>query len=571
MAARLMKSIYFSIWFTLLAFVLWPAQATAQTAIQVTSDNFTLSGDIDAAEAVDMISELERFRSALLEVHNLPADSPERRLDIYVVTDPVIFDILGVSEDFIAVYAPTAAGPRALINGSLPDMTVKTGLSLRRSLRHEYSHHFIYTHLPIAQPRWLSEGLAEYYAGYTELPDGQFQIGVPDETSSLILSFPISGWADMRGLFRSHQTIERRPARHIGMLPDGWARRLDTVSFFYAQSWGLVHWAMNRKGTTNIAEGHKTLGLLAERLIAMESYLTRGQDITVPPTLKSWKETNLELDEISAGLAQEVLGFPLQGPEKDAETAGTLEEIVSAYIADNPPVLSRKIRPGRLTAQVTVKNLSETEAAAIQYRQMSLTAGSRALINPTMLRLKTEIESDPDLATSLRVSEAAQQFSTGGTQAALNIIRDSQTKGATDPDLDTLALQIEYGNFLNRNYMNPAPMRDKIRPILAQYPNDPQLLGMMATTTLGDARDGKPFAAEAQSALDKMIVLDMPKRDPLKALPLVNLYIEKENYKAALELLYRAEPFMGAQRYSLQSSIEELERAIKETSEAPLP
>jgi len=435
---------------------------------------------------------------ALLEVHDLPSDSPERRLDIYVVTDPVIFDILGVSEDFIAIYAPTAAGPRALINGSLPDMAVTTGSSLRRSLRHEYAHHFIFT------------------------------------------------WADMRGLFRSHQTIERRPARHIGLLPDGWARRPDTVSFFYAQSWGLVHWAMNRTGTTNIAEGHKTLGPLAERLIAMESYLTRGQDITVPPTLKSWKETNLELDEISAGLAQEVLGFPLQGPEKDAETAGTLEEIMSAYIADNPPVLSRKIRPGRLTAQVTVKNLSETEAAAIQYRQMSLTAGSRALINPTMLRLKTEIESDPDLATSLRVSEAAQQFSTGGTQAALNIIRDSQTKGATDPDLDTLALQIEYGNFLNRNYMNPAPMRDKIRPILAQYPNDPQLLGMMATTALGDARDENPFAPEAQSALDKMIVLDMPKRDPLKALPLVNLYIEKENYKAALELLYRAEPFMGA-------------------------
>ena len=544
-----------------------PHSAFAQTAIQVTSDNFTLSGEMDAAEAIDMVSELERFRSSLLEVHDLPANSPERRLDIYVVTDPEIFDILGVSEDFVAVYAPTSAGPRALINGSRPDMTSAAGSSLRRSLRHEYAHHFIYTHLPLAQPRWLSEGLAEYYAGYAEGPDGTFQIGVADEESIFILSYPLSGWSDMRGLFRSHQTIERRPSRNYSQPPRGWSRTPDPVTFFYAQSWGLVHWAMNQSGTTNIVDGHKTLGTLAELLIGMESYLTRGDDILAPPSLQVWKESNLKLDEITAGLALDAFGFPLQGSEKDAETTGTLEEVISNYVADTPPVLTRQIRPGRLTAQLSVKNLSATESAAIQYRQMSLTAGSRALINPRMLSLKSEIETNPDLATSLRVSQAAQQFATGGTQSAFNFMAEARASGIPDPDLNSLALQISYGDFLNRNFMNPADMRDKIRPVLSQFPNDPQLLGMMATTALGDARDDTPIAPEAQAAFDKIIALDIPKRDPLKALPLANLYLQKEDYQAALDLLYRAEPFMGQGSFSLRRSIDDIERAMKEMEE----
>lgn len=195
---------------------------------------------------------------------------------------------------------------------------------------------------------------------------------------------------------------------------------------------------------------------------------------------------------------------------------------------------------------------------------MSLTAGLRALINPRMLSLKSEIESNPDLATSLNVSQAAQQFATGGTRLALNFITEAQATGAMDTDLGALALQISYGDFLNRNYMNPAPMRDKIRPVLSQYPNDPQLLGMMATTALGDARDGNPFAPEAQAALDKMVALDIPKRDPLKALPLANLYLQMEDFQTALELLYRAEPFMGQQSFTLRRSIDDIERAIKE-------
>jgi len=466
----------------ILAAMMGITSAHAQTPVQIISDNFTLSGEIDGAAGVDIISELERFRSALLEVHDLPADQPERRLDIYVVTDPEIFEILGVSENFVAVYAPTSAGPRALINGSLPEMTTAPGSALRRSLRHEYAHHFIYTHLPIAQPRWLSEGLAEYYAGYAELADGSYQIGTPDEQSKLILSYPVTGWTDMRGVLRSHQKINIRPSRSYSPGPKGWARTPDNVSLFYSQTWGLVHWAMNRTEGTNISAAHETLGDLAEKLIGMESYLTRGEDILAPPSLKAWQESNLALDEITAGIALETLGFPLQGPEKGAETSGTLEEVISAHVAGPASVIIRQPRPGRITSPVEITNLSATESAAVQYRNMSLTAGSSALINPRMKSLKAEIETDPDLATSLLVSQAALQYAVGGTQTAINFMTEAKAKGREDKDLEALSLEIAFGDFLNRNFMNPDLIRGKIQNALSKYPNDPQLLGMMATT-----------------------------------------------------------------------------------------
>ena len=57
---------------------------------------------------------------------------------------------------------------------------------------------------------------------------------------------------------------------------------------------------MNRTEGTNISAAHETLGDLAEKLIGMESYLTRGEDILAPPSLKAWQESNLALDEITA-------------------------------------------------------------------------------------------------------------------------------------------------------------------------------------------------------------------------------------------------------------------------------
>jgi len=62
-----------------------------------------------------------------------------------------------------------------------------------------------------------------------------------------------------------------------------------------------------------------------------------------------------------------------------------------------------------------------------------------------------------------------------------------------------------------------------------------------------------------------MVALEIPKREPVKALPLVNLYLQMEDYQSALDLLYRAEPFIDAgNSYTLRNSIDEIQRVVKE-------
>jgi len=157
-----------------------------EDSVQLRSENFTLSGNIDGAQGVDMISELERFRAALLEIHGLPSSSQDNRLEIYVVSDPEIFDILGVEENFVAIYSQTNAGPRALINGSAGAFDASSGSVLRHGLRHEYAHHFTRTYLGLTEPVWLAEGLAEYYAGYVENADGSYHFGAPNEVHEYV-------------------------------------------------------------------------------------------------------------------------------------------------------------------------------------------------------------------------------------------------------------------------------------------------------------------------------------------------------------------------------------------------
>jgi len=478
----MMKPYFWAAVLACLTFLLYGAAAQAEDSIQVQSDNFILSGKIDGAQGVDMISELERFRSALLEIHGLPADSQDNRLEIYIVSDPDIFDILGVNENFVAIYSQTNAGPRALVNGSAEAFDASSGSVLRHGLRHEYAHHFTRTYLHLAEPLWLAEGLAEYYAGYEENEDGSYQFGAPHKPHEFVLSYPVEGWMDMRDVLASLGAI--KPARYRAhKQPRRWVERPDNVSFFYAQSWALTHWALNntgdnKSGETNLTTGSKSLSALVDRLIVNDMPLSR--DLSLWP-----EQNNLRLksktrdDAISQSVLLE-LGTVLQAAEPTAETAATLEGQINAYLKAGVPVLNGRPEPNRAATAVTVNTLTPAKAAAIQYRQLSLTAGSRALIHPRMKSLKAEIEADPEAAPSLVISEAAQKFSTGSTQSAVDLMAKAAAQGLLTPDDKILELNIAFGDFTNRFYQNPEAFRAKIRPALTHRPDDVTLLVMMA-------------------------------------------------------------------------------------------
>ena len=557
----MVKNFNLVVFVNILVFILGCRSALrAEDSIQVRSDNFTLSGQIDGAQGVDMISELERFRSALLEIHNLPASTKDNRVDIYIVSDSEIFDILGVNENFVAIYAPTPAGPRALINGSEGVLDASAGSDLRSSLRHEYAHHFTRTYLSLTEPVWLSEGLAEFYAGYAENEDGSYQIGTAHDGHVEVLSYPIHGWSDMRDVLSSFRKIKHaRYPSHTS--PADWSRRPDNVTFFYAQSWGLIHWALNRSGTTEIESGSKMLNSLVDRLLINDMPVTR--DLSHWPDLQAMRiDTPTKDDAIVQSVAAE-FNLPLLKGVKEEPESKSLERMISDYIAAGVPSITRRPHPDRVTASVSVKTLTPANAAAVQYRQLSLTAGSRALINPRMKSLKAEVEASPEAASSLILSEAAQQYATGGTQSAVNHVAEAKRLNLITPEDEALLLQIAFGDFTNRYFQNPEAMRRKLRPALSQTPDDINLLVMMAMTGLGDIRDaGAEFAPEAQTALQRLEQRNVAKHRPLMTMPLINLYATQEDDKSALFLLYRAMAFQPSNQFELRRAAEQLEERL---------
>ncbi|MDB2437413.1 hypothetical protein N9W89_01740 [Hellea sp.] len=528
---------------TLLALCLSFAQpAQAQTAIQVQSDNFTLSGEINAADAIDMVSELERFRSALFEIHNIPTSATDQRVDMYIVSDPEIFKVLGLDEGFVAIYQPTIAGPRAIINGNTVS---ESPTDLRHSLRHEYVHHFNAHHRRQVTPRWLEEGLAEYFAAYEELPDGQYRIGAPLDTQQLILTYPIEGWYPLKAQFSSFSKIENAWRTGPVKLPaKGWQRRPDDTLFFYAQNWALVHYMQNQPG------GMEILNRIAERSISLNGgnadTRMKAYDKKISDYLTEQKAKMDDIERIAV--------------EEFGRTTEDFLTILQSYATSSDmSVATYSPKAGRISASITTKNLSDNEAAAAQYRLLSLTS-SNASINETMKTLKAQLEADPTLKDSLLVSDAAQQFMLGWAVKSREQIDKALALDPNAPNGKLLQAHIHYQEFANGNYANGSSIRQILRPLLVRYPDDADLLVKMALTSLEDMDNPAP---EVSNAIKRIETTQVVQRSPITALPLANLYAAQEDYAQALYIVRRGLPFV-ARSYELNSFVNTLEDIIAE-------
>jgi tetratricopeptide (TPR) repeat protein len=121
-------------------------------------------------------------------------------------------------------YIPRAGGsvafvPNVRLRGNQTDFTMIV-------LLHEYAHHFTIAGYPYPMPRWMAEGMAEFFAAAKFAPDGGMDIGLPANHRSNELVFG-----------------DKMPLREVldyGRNPGDRSRR-DT---FYGQSWLLFHYVM---------------------------------------------------------------------------------------------------------------------------------------------------------------------------------------------------------------------------------------------------------------------------------------------------------------------------------------
>jgi len=184
-----------------------------------------------------------------------------------------------------------------------------------------------------------------------------------------------------------------------------------------------------------------------------------------------------------------------------------------------------------------------------------------------MKRLKADIETDPETAPSLYMSDAAQSLSISDVETAVKLLEKATAQGGLTPEDERLSLAIAFHDFADGTYLNPEAMREKLRPALARAPEDVSLLVMMAVTGTGDLRatlngEEAVISSEARSALQTLETMEATKTRPLQTLPLVNLYVIQENYKAALELLYRALAFEPSTEFELKNVAYQLEALL---------
>lgn len=235
------------------------------------SENFVIYSDSSAEEIREFAQRLERFHVAMSLLSNFrpPVPSPSNRVTVYAVgSEGTLRRLYGAGGSNVAgFYIPRAGGsvafvPNVRLRGNQTDFTLIV-------LLHEYAHHFTIAGYPYPMPRWMAEGMAEFFAAAKFAPDGGMDIGLPANHRSGELVFG-----------------NKMPLREVldyGRNPGDRSRR-DT---FYGQSWLLFHYVMfnperrpqyndylNRfnRGTPSVEAAEAAFGDLAKLELELRAY-----------------------------------------------------------------------------------------------------------------------------------------------------------------------------------------------------------------------------------------------------------------------------------------------------------
>jgi tetratricopeptide (TPR) repeat protein len=284
--------------------------------VRLDSDHYTLETDLPPEEARKAMTVLERSRIAILAAMwpGLLAQ-PMSKVRVYTLQDPDEFEGLyprrvqaffyrSDTEAFIVLPGPPASWERRF-----------SGLSQATSsrLEHELTH-FLSTHALPRQPRWLSEGLAEYLETLRVSEDGQTAVvGAPHYANiaemgrvlGRVQANSAGGWTMQRLLAWEPTLAQREQDRQ--------------VLINYAASWLLVHWLSTHRPEQFaayqglIAKGLAPDAAMKEALPELESRALDGElleylrnrrfperTVRVPPTGTGFVEEVIEHADVHA-------------------------------------------------------------------------------------------------------------------------------------------------------------------------------------------------------------------------------------------------------------------------------
>jgi tetratricopeptide (TPR) repeat protein len=235
------------------------------------SENFVIYSDSSAADIREFAQRLERYHVAMTRLSGFtpPPPSPSNRVTVYAVgSDRTLKKLYGDTGSSVAgFYIPRAGSsvafvPNVRLRGSETDFTMIV-------LLHEYAHHFTISANPYPLPRWMTEGMAEFFAAAKFAPDGGMDIGLPANHRVGELNF-----------------ADKLSIREL-LDYDRYASGRSRSDAFYAQSWLLFHYLIFnpqrqsqysdyvnrfRRGTPSLEAAEAAFGDLGKLEAELKSY-----------------------------------------------------------------------------------------------------------------------------------------------------------------------------------------------------------------------------------------------------------------------------------------------------------
>jgi tetratricopeptide (TPR) repeat protein len=235
------------------------------------SEHFVIYSDSSSADIREFAQRLERYHVAMTKLtgFNPPPPSPSNRVTVYAVgSDRTLKKLYGDTGSRVAgFYIPRAGSsvafvPNVRLSGNQTDFTMIV-------LLHEYAHHFTISANPFPMPRWVTEGMAEFFAAAKFAPDGGIDIGLPANHRSGELNF-----------------ADKLSIREL-LDYDRYAAGRNRSDAFYGQSWLLFHYLafnpqrqsqysdyMTRflRGTPSLEAAEQAFGDLGQLEAELKSY-----------------------------------------------------------------------------------------------------------------------------------------------------------------------------------------------------------------------------------------------------------------------------------------------------------
>lgn len=243
--------------------LLLAAQPAQADWVEASSDHFLVYGDLKPAEARDFAEQLERVDKLLRLVTATPDTPAERanKVTIFFVPDMATVQRLygAGGQDVGGFYRPDAQGPLAVTPRSVG--RIGEYIQPQSVLFHEYAHAILISGQRAAYPKWINEGLAEFFGTVDPRPDGSLVLG----RLPLIRGFALAEQKQMS----AEELLTSDQRRLSG----------EDTGHLYARGWAMIHMLMLNKeragqldtymrlvgeGTPSLEAGQKAFGDLGK-------------------------------------------------------------------------------------------------------------------------------------------------------------------------------------------------------------------------------------------------------------------------------------------------------------------